>query len=267
METRSPQDLADLRRPFPPVPRHADRRLAGSHELCEVFGIAREAERRPRPRPSTTRSRRRWPRRSSARGACSSGSTSRCCAPPTPPPIRWTTTRRSAQSGWEGDVRPTFRPDAVVNLDADGWRANIDRLSAVSGDRRAPTTPRSSRRWKHRRAFFKQMGAHGHRSRRADALHRRAAPARGGRHLPARAARRGHRRGRAPLHRPHADGDGAHEHRGWAGDAAPRRVVPQPQPRRLRSALAATRAPTSRSQPSSRATCARCSTSTATIRA
>lgn len=30
-------------------------------------------------------------------------------------------------------VRPTFRPDAVLNLDAEGWRANVERLGEVSG--------------------------------------------------------------------------------------------------------------------------------------
>ncbi|MCA1644721.1 MAG: glucuronate isomerase [Chloroflexi bacterium] len=30
-------------------------------------------------------------------------------------------------------VRPTLRPDGVVNVDAPGWRANVDRLSEVSG--------------------------------------------------------------------------------------------------------------------------------------
>ena len=34
--------------------------------------------------------------------------------------------------GWTA-VRPTFRPDAVVNLDAKGWRDNIGALSEVSG--------------------------------------------------------------------------------------------------------------------------------------
>ncbi len=37
------------------------------------------------------------------------------------------------QSGWSGRVIPTFRPDAVVNMDTENWRANIDQLSAVSG--------------------------------------------------------------------------------------------------------------------------------------
>lgn len=36
-------------------------------------------------------------------------------------------------SGWRGNIRSTFRPDAVVNLDALGWRANIDKLSQASG--------------------------------------------------------------------------------------------------------------------------------------
>lgn len=36
-------------------------------------------------------------------------------------------------SGWKGDIRPTFRPDAVVNLLTTGWRQNIDALSQVSG--------------------------------------------------------------------------------------------------------------------------------------
>jgi len=30
-------------------------------------------------------------------------------------------------------VRPTFRPDAVLNLGAEGWRANVERLAEVSG--------------------------------------------------------------------------------------------------------------------------------------
>ncbi len=61
-------------------------------------------------------------------------------------------------SGWHGDIRPTFRPDAVVNLDAAGWRANIDRLSEVSGiDVVSYATFIEA--LEQRRAFFKQMGA------------------------------------------------------------------------------------------------------------
>jgi glucuronate isomerase len=35
-------------------------------------------------------------------------------------------------SGWKGRILPTFRPDAVVNLDAPTWRQEIDRLSQVT---------------------------------------------------------------------------------------------------------------------------------------
>jgi glucuronate isomerase len=56
------------------------------------------------------------------------------------------------------NVRPTFRPDAVVNLDAPGWRANIERLGALAG---AEIVDYASfiRALEGRRAFFKQLGA------------------------------------------------------------------------------------------------------------
>jgi len=37
------------------------------------------------------------------------------------------------KSGWAGRVIPTFRPDAVVNIDTENWQANIALLSQVSG--------------------------------------------------------------------------------------------------------------------------------------
>jgi glucuronate isomerase len=61
-------------------------------------------------------------------------------------------------SGWPGDVRPTFRPDAVVNLEAKGWRAQIDRLSEVSGIT-VDSYPAFIQALEQRRAFFKSMGA------------------------------------------------------------------------------------------------------------
>jgi glucuronate isomerase len=61
-------------------------------------------------------------------------------------------------SGWKGDVRPTFRPDAVVNLLAPGWRDNIDRLSEVSGIA-VDSYARFIQALEQRRAFFKSMGA------------------------------------------------------------------------------------------------------------
>ncbi len=66
--------------------------------------------------------------------------------------------RAIRESGWGGRILPTFRPDAVVNLDAPGWRENIETLSAVSGidvrDYRSYIRALESRR-----AFFKEMGA------------------------------------------------------------------------------------------------------------
>jgi glucuronate isomerase len=61
-------------------------------------------------------------------------------------------------SGWDGRILPTFRPDALVNVDAPGWRAELDRLRAVAGievgDYRS-----FIRAVEQRRDFFKQMGA------------------------------------------------------------------------------------------------------------
>jgi glucuronate isomerase len=61
-------------------------------------------------------------------------------------------------SGWPARIIPTFRPDAVVNIDTRGWRENIDALGAVSG-----ITVKDYRSFiralEQRRAFFKSMGA------------------------------------------------------------------------------------------------------------
>jgi glucuronate isomerase len=62
------------------------------------------------------------------------------------------------EEGWEGRVRPTFRPDAVTDLTTPGWRENVDRLSEISGtdvvDYRSFVEALEERR-----AFFKEMGA------------------------------------------------------------------------------------------------------------
>ena len=61
-------------------------------------------------------------------------------------------------SGWQGRILPTFRPDAVVNIDMLSWRQHIDALSDVSG-----ITVRDYATFiqalESRRAFFKEMGA------------------------------------------------------------------------------------------------------------
>jgi glucuronate isomerase len=56
------------------------------------------------------------------------------------------------------NIRPTFRPDGVVNLDAPGWRANVERLGAVAG---VEVVDYASfiQALEARRAFFKQLGA------------------------------------------------------------------------------------------------------------
>jgi glucuronate isomerase len=62
------------------------------------------------------------------------------------------------ESGWNGDVRPTFRPDAVVNLLTPGWRENIHALSDVSGVT-VHSYPTFIQALEQRRAFFKSLGA------------------------------------------------------------------------------------------------------------
>lgn len=61
-------------------------------------------------------------------------------------------------SGWHGRILPTFRPDAVVNLDTENWRDHLAALSEVSG---IDVVDISSflRALQQRRAFFKEMGA------------------------------------------------------------------------------------------------------------
>ncbi len=66
--------------------------------------------------------------------------------------------RAIRESGWPGRILPTFRPDGVVNIDAPGWRQNIEALSEISG---IDITGYKSyiQALENRRAFFKQMGA------------------------------------------------------------------------------------------------------------
>lgn len=66
--------------------------------------------------------------------------------------------RAIRDSDWSGDIRPTFRPDAVVNLQTPGWRKNIDALGEVSGIA-VHSYPTFTQALEERRAFFKSMGA------------------------------------------------------------------------------------------------------------
>jgi glucuronate isomerase len=61
-------------------------------------------------------------------------------------------------SGWGGDVRPTFRPDAVVNIDGPTWQAGINVLSQSVG-RTIATTADLVAALEERRAFFREHGA------------------------------------------------------------------------------------------------------------
>jgi len=61
------------------------------------------------------------------------------------------------KSGWDGNIRPTFRPDAVVNLLTLGWSDNIKALSKASGIT-VTSYQKFIRALEDRRAFFKSMG-------------------------------------------------------------------------------------------------------------
>jgi len=62
------------------------------------------------------------------------------------------------KSGWSGNVRPTFRPDAVTNLLTPGWKKNIETLSKVS-NLPVSSYKRYIEALENRRVFFKKMGA------------------------------------------------------------------------------------------------------------
>jgi glucuronate isomerase len=62
------------------------------------------------------------------------------------------------KSGWDGNIRPTFRPDGVTNLRNPRWRENIDALSQVSGIS-VDSYSKFITALKDRRSFFKSMGA------------------------------------------------------------------------------------------------------------
>jgi glucuronate isomerase len=66
--------------------------------------------------------------------------------------------RSLRKQGWEGKVRPTFRPDAVTDLSVPGWRENIQQLGEVGGDE-ISSYRKFVRILEERRAFFNLMGA------------------------------------------------------------------------------------------------------------
>lgn len=66
--------------------------------------------------------------------------------------------RAIRESGWHGDVRPTFRPDAVVNLLTPGWRRNVNSLIQLSGIE-VNSCRTFVKALEERRSFFQSIGA------------------------------------------------------------------------------------------------------------
>jgi len=61
-------------------------------------------------------------------------------------------------SGWKGKVIPTFRPDAVVNIDNPNWKYEIEKLSKTAGIT-IDSFPKFISALEKRRIYFKKMGA------------------------------------------------------------------------------------------------------------
>lgn len=61
-------------------------------------------------------------------------------------------------SGWQGRILPTFRPDAAVNILSKGWRDEMNRLSDLSGID-VTSYVAYIEALENRREFFKSMGA------------------------------------------------------------------------------------------------------------
>ncbi len=66
--------------------------------------------------------------------------------------------RKIRESGWEGRVLPTFRPDAAVAILAPAWRTEIEKLGMLLG-REISSFKEFVAALENRRAFFKSMGA------------------------------------------------------------------------------------------------------------
>lgn len=77
--------------------------------------------------------------------------------------LKWHDMARA--SGWSGRVVPTYRPDAVIDPDTDGFLDSLDRLGALTGCDTG-TWQGYLDAHRERRAFFRKMGAtatdHGH---------------------------------------------------------------------------------------------------------
>ncbi len=159
----SPQDLADFRRSLH-LFRGTPSGVWLAHELHEVFGVQQKLSgataqaiydeladklARPEYRPRALFE------RFKIEVLCTTDAASDSLA--------WH--QAIKDSGWPGVVRPTFRPDAVVNLETVGWRAQLD--AAEPGLR---PCDHLGRRLGHSAGgtarFLQSDGRHGYRSRR-----------------------------------------------------------------------------------------------------
>lgn len=61
-------------------------------------------------------------------------------------------------SGWGGIILPTFRPDALINLNAPKWKENTEQLGKLAGFE-VTNYKTYIKALENRRAFFKSMGA------------------------------------------------------------------------------------------------------------
>jgi len=66
--------------------------------------------------------------------------------------------RKIRDSGWQARIVPTFRPDAVVNLDAPGWAQHIQAMREVTGIE-INSYPSFITALEQQRSAFRQMGA------------------------------------------------------------------------------------------------------------
>ena len=65
---------------------------------------------------------------------------------------------RIRDSGWKGRVLPTFRPDALLQIAAPGWPAELEKLAALHGHA-IDDYPAFIAAIESRRAFFRSLGA------------------------------------------------------------------------------------------------------------
>ena len=66
--------------------------------------------------------------------------------------------RKIRDSGWQGKIIPTFRPDGVLNIDRPDWLENIKLLGEICGFE-ITSYKKLIRALENRREFFKEMGA------------------------------------------------------------------------------------------------------------